>query len=64
MWKIYLGEEVIDMEGVHLVAYPVSVTSDGSVEGPAEGSGYFPDTKALVKGKRSKFLPHRKVADG
>ncbi|GMP35068.1 hypothetical protein CsSME_00007676 [Camellia sinensis var. sinensis] len=57
MWKIYLGEEVIDMEGVHLVAYPVSVTSDGSVEGPAEGSGYFPDTKALVKGKRSKFLP-------
>ncbi|KAG9446476.1 hypothetical protein H6P81_012604 [Aristolochia fimbriata] len=29
MWKKYSGEEVVDMEGVHLVSYPVSVSMDG-----------------------------------
>ncbi|XAR67639.1 Phospholipase D [Bertholletia excelsa] len=57
MWKIYSGEEVIDMEGVHLVTYPVSVTYNGSVEDLEDGNCYFPDTRTLVKGKRAKILP-------
>ncbi|XP_044487608.1 phospholipase D alpha 4 [Mangifera indica] len=57
MWKIYSGEEVVDMEGVHLLTYPVNVTEDGLVEDLVDGGGYFPDTKTLVKGKRSKVLP-------
>lgn len=56
-WKIYSGDEVIDMEGVHLVTYPVDVNTDGSVEDLEDGGCYFPDTRALVKGKRSKILP-------
>ncbi|KAG5523520.1 hypothetical protein RHGRI_035356 [Rhododendron griersonianum] len=56
-WKIYSGDEVIDMEGVHLVTYPVYVNTDGSVEDLEDGGRYFPDTRALVKGKRSKILP-------
>ncbi|GFZ08099.1 phospholipase D alpha 4 [Actinidia rufa] len=57
MWKIYSGEEVIDMEGVHLVTYPINVKSDGFVEDLEDGGSYFPDTRTLVKGKRSKILP-------
>lgn len=55
MWDIYSGDKVVDMNGVHLVAYPISVTKDGAVE--EIGNGVFPDTKTLVKGKRSKMLP-------
>ncbi|KAI4355524.1 hypothetical protein L6164_004287 [Bauhinia variegata] len=57
MWEIYNNEEVVDMEGVHLVTYPVKVTQEGSVEDLIEGGGHFPDTKSLIKGKRSKLLP-------
>ncbi|KAL5579510.1 hypothetical protein UlMin_011952 [Ulmus minor] len=57
MWKIYSGDEVVDMEGVHLVNYPVSVTEDGEVEDLEEGGAIFPDTNTPVKGKRSKMLP-------
>lgn len=57
MWQIYMGDEVIDMEGVHLVSYPISVTQEGKVEDHVDGGGHFPDTKAKVKGKRSKVLP-------
>lgn len=58
MWKTYSGEEVVDMEGVHLVTYPTNVTEEGHVEDLAEGSGgLFPDTKSVVKGKRSKVIP-------
>lgn len=57
MWKIYSGEEVADMEGVHLLTYPVSVTQGGEVEDLVDGGGHFPDTKTPVKGKRSKVLP-------
>ncbi|XP_071686018.1 phospholipase D alpha 4 [Rutidosis leptorrhynchoides] len=57
MWQIYSGDEVIDMEGVHLVSYPVSVTREGKVEDHVDSGGLFPDTKAQVKGKRSKVLP-------
>lgn len=57
MWRTYSGEEVVDMEGVHLVTYPMSVTKDGTIEDLVEGAGHFPDTKSLVKGKRSKVLP-------
>lgn len=57
MWQIYSGDEIIDMEGVHLVSYPVSVTQKGNVENHVEGGGNFPDTEAQVKGKRSKVLP-------
>nr|KYP58366.1 Phospholipase D epsilon [Cajanus cajan] len=53
MWEMYSSEEVVDMEGVHLVTYPVKVTQEGSVE---DGGDHFPDTKCAVKGKRSKFL--------
>ncbi|KAJ1411164.1 Phospholipase D/Transphosphatidylase [Sesbania bispinosa] len=57
MWKIYSCEEIMDMEGVHLVTYPVKVTQQGSVEDQTDGEDHFPDTKSLVKGKRSKLLP-------
>lgn len=57
MWKIYSSEEIVDMEGVHLVTYPMIVTQNGSVEDLTNGEDHFPDTKALVKGKRSKLLP-------
>lgn len=57
MWEIYSSEEIVDMEGVHLVTYPVKVTQEGSVEDPTSGDYHFPDTKSLVKGRRSKVLP-------
>lgn len=57
MWDRYSGEEVVDMEGVHLVTYPVNVSQDGLVEDIADTAGNFPDTKTPVKGKRSKMLP-------
>ncbi|KAM7255540.1 hypothetical protein ACFE04_008438 [Oxalis oulophora] len=55
MWEIYNGEEVVDMEGVHLMCYPINVGENGSVE--EINGGRFPDTKAPVKGTRSKLLP-------
>ncbi|XWS12056.1 hypothetical protein CRYUN_Cryun37aG0057900 [Craigia yunnanensis] len=57
MWQIYANEEIVDMEGVHLVTYPVNVTVDGLVEDVPDGDGNFPDTKTSVKGRRSKVLP-------
>ncbi|KAK9282070.1 hypothetical protein L1049_004982 [Liquidambar formosana] len=57
MWEIYSGEQVLDMEGVHLVTYPVSVMKNGSVGDLVDCGGNFPDTKTPVKGKRSKILP-------
>ncbi|XP_077252065.1 phospholipase D alpha 4 [Tasmannia lanceolata] len=57
MWSIYSGEEEVDMEGVHLVNYPVTVSMNGCVEDRVEGGGTFPDTSTLIRGKRSKFLP-------
>lgn len=57
MWNIYSGEEVVDMDGVHLVTYPVNVTPDGLIEDLVDEGGNFPDTKTPVKGKRSKVLP-------
>lgn len=56
MWGIYSSEETVDMEGVHLVSYPVKVTQEGSVKDTVDGGDHFPDTKSPVKGKRSKFL--------
>ncbi|CAH9066821.1 unnamed protein product [Cuscuta epithymum] len=56
MWKIYSSDDVIDMRGIHLVSYPVNITRDGLVEDLMCTNGHFPDTEALVKGKRSKFL--------
>ncbi|KAG0455249.1 hypothetical protein HPP92_024225 [Vanilla planifolia] len=57
MWRKYSGEEAIDMEGVHLVNYPVSVSAEGLVKDLQEGGGTFPDTTARVRGRRSKVLP-------
>ncbi|KAK4772580.1 hypothetical protein SAY86_014355 [Trapa natans] len=63
MWGVYRGEEVVDMEGVHLMSYPVQVTPDGRVDdiggsSGARGAGaVFPDTKATIRGRRSKVLP-------
>lgn len=56
MWEIYSAEDVIDMNGVHLMAYPVSIANDGSVQDLPDGNGHFPDTRTPVKGKRSKLL--------
>ena len=56
MWEIYSSEEIVDMEGVHLVTYPVRVTQEGYVKNLTDGV-HFPDTNSLVKGKRSKILP-------
>uniref|UniRef100_A0A7N0V0E8 Phospholipase D n=1 Tax=Kalanchoe fedtschenkoi TaxID=63787 RepID=A0A7N0V0E8_KALFE len=57
MWEIFSGDKIQDMKGVHLVTYPVHVTQDGTLEDLPDGGGTFPDTKALVKGKRSGILP-------
>ncbi|KAJ8774134.1 hypothetical protein K2173_009565 [Erythroxylum novogranatense] len=54
MWRIYSKEEVVDMENVHLVNYPVNVTENGIV---VDGDANFPDTKCPIKGRRSKLLP-------
>ncbi|XP_027336367.1 phospholipase D alpha 4-like isoform X1 [Abrus precatorius] len=56
MWEIYSNEEIVDMEGVHLVTYPMRVTQEGYVKDSSDGV-HFPDTNSLVKGKRSKILP-------
>jgi len=56
MWEIYSSEEIRDMEGVHLVTYPVRVTAEGYVKDLSDRV-HFPDTNSLVKGKRSKILP-------
>lgn len=56
MWTVYSQDEIVDMNGVHLVTYPVSVTEKGTVEDIVGGEGYFPDTKTSIKGKRSKVL--------
>ncbi|XP_004510365.1 phospholipase D alpha 4-like isoform X2 [Cicer arietinum] len=56
MWEIYNNEEIIDMEGVHLVTYPMRVTQEGYVK-DLINVPHFPDTNSLVKGKRSTFLP-------
>lgn len=56
MWDIYSQDEVQDMQGIHLVAYPVTVTKSGSVEDLEQCMGRFPDTKADIKGKRSRVL--------
>ncbi|GAB4842451.1 Phospholipase D alpha 4 [Ancistrocladus abbreviatus] len=55
-WQIYSKEEVVDMEGVHLVSYPVTVNKDGSLEDVMDFTN-FPDTHTEVKGRRSKILP-------
>ncbi|CAM8955937.1 unnamed protein product [Rhodiola kirilowii] len=57
MWEIFRGDEIKDMKSVHLVTYPVHVTEDGTLEDIPDGGNIFPDTKALVKGKRSGILP-------
>lgn len=57
MWSVYSGEEVVDMEGTHLVTYPIIVSKDGSIEDPVEGGGTFPDTTTPIRGKRSMVLP-------
>lgn len=57
MWEIYSSEEIVDMEGVHLVTYPVNVTEDGVIGELVNGDGNFPDTQSPVKGRRSKVLP-------
>ncbi|XP_059643278.1 phospholipase D alpha 4 [Cornus florida] len=57
MWEVFSGEEIVDMEGVHLVTYPVSISNDGCVDDVVDSDGHFPDTKTPVKGKRAKVLP-------
>ncbi|XP_068652263.1 phospholipase D alpha 4-like [Aristolochia californica] len=57
MWTKYSGEEVVDMEGVHLVSYPVSVSKEGLCGDAENSGGVFPDTKAMIRGRRSKLLP-------
>jgi phospholipase D1/2 len=40
----------------HLLRYPVEVGEDGSVT-LLLGMQYFPDTKALILGSKSDYLP-------
>ncbi|PON96130.1 Phospholipase D [Trema orientale] len=56
-WSVYSADQVVDMGGVHLVSYPVTVTENGRVEDLEDGGGRFPDTNTHVRGKRSKVLP-------
>ncbi|MQL98186.1 hypothetical protein Taro_030898, partial [Colocasia esculenta] len=56
-WGAYSGEAVADMEGVHLVSYPIAVSADGAVGDLEQGGGVFPDTSAAVKGRSSWVLP-------
>ncbi|GAB2228019.1 hypothetical protein Droror1_Dr00009848 [Drosera rotundifolia] len=56
MWNTYTSEEVVDMKGVHLVCYPVTISKDGSLR-DLDSIDHFPDTTAPIKGKRSKILP-------
>lgn len=57
MWIVYSREDLVDMEGKHLVNYPISISVDGSVGDLVMGVGTFPDTNTLIKGKKSKLLP-------
>ncbi|XP_020967380.1 phospholipase D alpha 4-like [Arachis ipaensis] len=57
MWHIYINDEIVDMEGVHLVTYPISVTQDGCVKDLPDGVR-FPDTN------RPRLLLSRRVTLG
>lgn len=57
MWSVYSGKDVVDMEGRHLVNYPISISVEGSVRDLVMGGGTFPDTNTLIKGKKSKLIP-------
>ncbi|KAH7277174.1 hypothetical protein KP509_39G037700 [Ceratopteris richardii] len=51
LWHLYSEVDVVDLPG-HLLAYPVSISAEGSVsEHP--GKPYFPDTKAPILGKQT-----------
>lgn len=55
LWEMYVKEEVVDLPG-HLLPFPVKVARDGSLS-ELPDDGYFPDTLACVKGKKSDVLP-------
>ncbi|CAN1218046.1 Phospholipase D alpha 4 [Linum perenne] len=55
MWEMYIGDEVVDMGGAHLVSYPVNVTKEGILEDLNVHNG--DDTQTLIKGRRSKIMP-------
>ncbi|XP_038982403.1 phospholipase D alpha 1-like [Phoenix dactylifera] len=55
LWEKFVGDEVINLPG-HLLPFPIQVSEFGELsELPPDG--FFPDTKAPVKGKKSEILP-------
>ncbi|XP_072950499.1 phospholipase D alpha 4 [Typha angustifolia] len=57
MWKLYTEEFIVDMEGAHLVTYPINILRDGTINDLGEAGGEFPDTTALIRGRKSEILP-------
>ncbi|XP_052210092.1 phospholipase D alpha 1-like [Diospyros lotus] len=56
-WSLYSSENLADKDlPGHLLRYPVSVSSDGSIS-PLSELAFFPDTKAQVLGTKSEILP-------
>ena len=55
-WSEYVSDEVIG-SNVHMLPYPVSVSSDGWVTSLPPPLHQFPDTEASVLGTKSSFLP-------
>ncbi|KAK7285026.1 hypothetical protein RJT34_19783 [Clitoria ternatea] len=50
-WKLYTSESLEqDLPG-HLLRYPIQIANDGTIK-MLKGFQYFPDTRALVLGKR------------
>lgn len=55
LWEKFVGNEVVNLPG-HLLPFPILVSEVGVLsELPVDG--FFPDTKAPVKGKKSEILP-------
>ena len=56
-WDLYMGSECCDMNS-YLMPYPIHITDDGDVvTRPDLEQGFFPDTKAKVKGTNSSYIP-------
>ncbi|KAH7316216.1 hypothetical protein KP509_21G083200 [Ceratopteris richardii] len=55
LWDQFVADEPVDLPG-HLLAFPVAVSNEGFVT-EIPGRKYFPDTKALILGKKTALPP-------
>ncbi|KAF3339129.1 phospholipase D alpha 1-like protein [Carex littledalei] len=55
LWEMFTGDSIIDLPG-HLLPFPIKVSDSGELSDLPD-NGFFPDTKAKVKGKKSLVLP-------